>query len=188
MEPEVSANFQDIEPGWSCIYFTHPPRLANSRLHSLLQFLEKWRQANPMRRIVHFQVIRDKKIVRGLNVFWSTFEHLRDKSKIAHFTIHEEVRDLYGHEYCEALMQDALHFAEDNPLPESNVVLISRRKIAIVIFRTSGQSLVCTLDRLLPVLPVQFSEGLRAEFARWIQTEERGYFCSTLPSGFELEL
>ena len=177
----VTTSFQDIEPGWSCINFTQPPRLKKSRLHSLLQSLESWRQSHPMRRIERIQVLKDNGTVRGLNVMWSIFEHLQDQSKIAHFNIDEEVRDLYGHEYNEALMEDAIGFASENPTPGMKVVLVSRRKIAIVIIRQDGQAYVMTFAKFLATLEGSVANDISFKFDEWGAQNDQGYFCTLLP-------
>ncbi len=186
MVDEVEANFQDVEDGWSSIFFKHPPRLSKSRLHSLLSFLEKWRKTHPMRRIEQLQVIQDKELVRGLNIFWSTFEHLVETSRIEHFTIDEEVRDMYGHEYCEALMQDVSNFAADNAVPETDVAIVSRRMIATILLRNSKRAIMCTFDRLTRSLPADVIASVQPELTQWLQTEGQGYFCFNVPTNLEI--
>jgi hypothetical protein len=186
MDGEVAASFQDFEDGWSCIFFQNPPRLAKSRLHSLLSFLENWRHNHPMRRIEQLQVVQDKELVRGLNIFWSTFEHLVESSRIEHFTIDEEVRNLYGHEYCEALMQDVSNVAADNASPESDVAIVSRRMIVTILLRNSKRAIMCTYDRLARSLPKDVIESVQPELTQWLQTEGQGYFCFNVPTDLEI--
>ena len=185
MDPSsVTTSFQDIEAGWSCINFSQPPRLKKSRLHSLLQSLERWRQNHPMRRIERIQVVKDDGIIRGLNIMWSIFEHLQEQSKIAHFNIDEEVCDLYGHEYNEALVEDAIGFASENPTPGMNVVLVSRRKIAIVIIRQDGQAYVMTFGKFLATLESDVASDISTKFDEWGAQNDQGYFCTLLPEEY----
>lgn len=187
MDPSsVTTSFQDIEAGWSCINFSQPPRLKKSRLHSLLQSLERWRQNHPMRRIERIQVVKYDGTVRGLNVMWSIFEHLQEQSKIEHFNIDEEVRDLYGHEYNEALMEDAIGFASENPSPGMNVVMISRRKIAIVIVPHNGQAYVMTFTKFLTTLESNSAKDISSQFDEWTTGNEQGYFCAVLPDDYRM--
>lgn len=180
----VTYVFQEIEPGWSCIHFSHPPKVQKSRFHALMQSLESWRQNFPMRRIERIQVVKSDAIVRGLNILWSAFEHFKEQSRIAHFHIDEELRNLYGHEYNEALMQDALGFAADNPLPGANVVLISRRRVAIVIVRQNQQAYLMTFARLLAALETDFARQIASQFDEWAIPDAQGYFCSVLPDEY----
>ena len=180
----VTYVFQEIEPGWSCIHFSDPPKVQKSRFHALMQSLESWRQNFPMRRIERIQVVKSDGIVRGLNILWSAFEHFKEQSTIAHFHIDEELRTLYGHEYNEALMQDALGFAADNPLPGANVVLVSRRRVAIVIVRQKQQAYLMTFARLLATLQVDFAMQIGSQFDAWAIPEAQGYFCSVLPDEY----
>ena len=182
MEPTgVSTHFHDVEPGWTCVYFESAPRHKRSRYHALLRALEGWRERNPTRRIERIQFVKNQGVVRGLNILWSLFEHLVEQSSIAHFQIDEEVRDLYGHEYNEALMRDATAFALDVALPAENIALVSRRKIAIVITRHDRQAYVMTLDKLVATLEPHFARSFLKEFDRWSLHNEKGFFSAMLP-------
>ena len=186
MEPsEVKTSFQDIETGWSCIFFASPPKLAKSRFHALLQALETWRISHPMRRVESIQVVKSGRKVRGLNVMWSMFEHLQKQSRILHFQIDEELRDLYGHEYVEALMSDAVGFAADNPTPSENLVMVSRRKVAIVINRRDGQSYLMTFDKFLKSIDLSLAADIGSQFDAWCAQNEQGYFCAVLPDDLQ---
>ena len=112
----VTYVFQEIEPGWSCIHFSDPPKVQKSRFH--------------------------------------------------------------------ALMQDALGFAADNPLPGTNVVLVSRRRVAIVIVRQKQQAYLMTFARLLATLQVDFAMQIGSQFDAWAIPEAQGYFCSVLPDEY----
>ena len=153
-------------------------------MHALHQSLESWRQMHPTRRIERIQVVRGGGKVRGLNVLWSIFEHMQVQLKIAHFKIDVEVRDLYGHEYNEALMEDANGFSSKNPLPAMNVVMISRRRIAIVITRQNGQAYVKTLAKFLATLESNAAKDISSQFDEWTTGNEQGYFCSVLPEDY----
>lgn len=180
----VTSVFQDIEPGWSCIFFSHPPKVRKSRFHVLMQSLESWRENFPMRQIDRVQVVKAGGIVRGLTVLWSIIEGIADRSQIAHFQIDEELRDLYGHEYNEALMHDALGFAAENPAAATNVALVSRRRVAIVIVQQTQQAYLMTFAKLLAMLDVQFAEQLTSQFDVWTTPDAQGYFYSVLPDEF----
>lgn len=185
MDPSsVTSVFQDIEPGWSCIYFSHPPKVRKSRFHVLMQSLESWRENFPMRQIERIQVVKADGIVRGLTVLWSIIEGYSDQSQIAHFQIDEELRDLYGHEYNEALMHDALGFAAENPASAANVVLVSRRRVAIVIVQQTHQAYLMTFAKLLAAFDVQFAEQLALQFDAWATPDSQGYFYSVLPDNY----
>jgi hypothetical protein len=188
MDSGVTTNFHDFEPGWTCIFFETPPRLKKSRAHVLLQSLETWRQHYPMRRIESIQFVKHKQLVRGLNILWTPFEHLQEQSKIVHFNIHQDVRDLYGHEYNEALMADAIQFANDNPAPTANVVLVSRRRIAIVITRHDQHAYVLTFDQFLSTFPEDHRPKVIGDFDAWIATNEQGYFCAILPDEYRISM
>jgi len=181
----VTTVFQDIEPGWSCLHFSHPPKLQKSRLHALMHALENWRKNFPVRRIERIQVVKAGGIVRGLNVLWSMFESESGQSTIAHFQIDEELRDLYGHEYNEALMHDALGFAAKNSTSAANVVLVSRRRVAIVIVQQTQHAYLMTFAKLLAALDVQFAEQLVSQFDAWATPEAQGYFYSVLPDAYD---
>ena len=180
----VTSVFQDIEPGWSCIYFSHPPKVRKTRFHVLMQSLESWRENFPMRQIDRIQVVKAGGIVRGLTVLWSIMEGYSDQSQIAHFQIDEELRDLYGHEYNEALMHDALGFAAENLPAAANVVLVSRRRVAIVIAQQTQQAYLMTFAKLLAALDVQFAEQLLSQFDAWATPDAQGYFFSALPDAY----
>ena len=184
MERSVKVNFWDIEPGWSCIYFTRPPRLKKSRLHSLFTFLEDWRRQHPMRRIERVQVAKDRRLVRGLNVYWSIFEHLQERLQIKQFQIDEEIRELYGHEYAEALMQDAAAFASRPGAPSGNIVLVSRRRVAVVLVRNSAQAYVTRLEKFQTMIAPDMAEDILKNFKIWLSLDEPGYFCAILPGNF----
>lgn len=185
MNSDVAAEFQDMEPGWSCIYFSRPPKREESRLHSLLCFLEKWRAEHPTRRIVQLQIVEDRQQARALNIFWTTFEHLDVENRIEHFTIDTQVKDLYGQEYCEALMHDAAAFAADNHLPDTNVLMVSKRRIAIVIIRATSQALLCLVDSLITRLRPELSTQLALELPQWMASNRQGYYCMSLPNDFQ---
>ena len=180
----VTSVFQDIEPGWSCIYFSHPPKVRKSRFHVLMQSLESWRENFPMRRIERIQVVKAGGIVRGLTVLWSILDGHSDQSQIAHFQIDEELRDLYGHEYNEALMHDALGFAAENPTAAANVVLVSRRRVAIVIVKQTQQAYLMTFAKLLAAFDGKFAEQLASQFDAWATPDAQGYFFSVLPDSY----
>ncbi len=185
MDPSsVTSVFQDIEPGWSCIYFSQPPKVRKSRFHVLMQSLESWRENFPSRQIDRIQIVKAGGIVRGLNVLWSIIEGESGQSQIAHFQIDEELRNLYGHEYNEALMHDALGFAAENPTAAANVVLVSRRRVAIVIAQQNQQAYLMTLAKLLSGLDVKFAEQLVSQFDAWATPEAQGYFYSVLPDTY----
>jgi hypothetical protein len=57
-QPMVSCNIQEIEPGWTLIYFTQSPGLKKTRLHSLLNFVENWKKDNPTHRSFASRSIR----------------------------------------------------------------------------------------------------------------------------------
>ncbi len=137
-----------------------------------------------MRRIEQVQVVENNGIVRGLIVLWSIFEHLQEQSKIEHFSIDQEVRDLYGSEYCEALMEDALGFASENPIPGVNALLVSRRMVAIVMVRRSAQARVTTFEKFLASIENGLAEELRTKFDEWQSHNDQGYFCAVLPDDY----
>ena len=137
-----------------------------------------------MRQIDRIQVVKAGGIVRGLTVLWSITEGYSDQSQIAHFQIDEELRDLYGHEYNEALMHDALGFAAENLPAAANVVLVSRRRVAIVIAQQTQQAYLMTFAKLLAALDVQFAEQLVSQFDAWATPDAQGYFFSALPDAY----
>ncbi len=138
-----------------------------------------------MRQIERIQVVKAAGIVRGLTVLWSIIEGYSDQSQIAHFQIDEELRDLYGHEYNEALMHDALGFAAENPTAAANVVLVSRRRVAIVIVQQTQQAYLMTFAKLLAALNGQLAEQLASQFDAWATPDAHGYFYSVLPDAFQ---
>jgi hypothetical protein len=187
--PTVSCNIQEIEPGWTCIFFTHPPRLKRSRLHSLLNFVEKWKKVNPTHRIERIQVVRDGKKVRGINLFWTLFEHLLKQPEF-HFTLDPEVRNLYGHEYIEAIMQNAQNFLAEKHMPGANVLLVSRRHIATIMLPESGRGFVTTFQKFfdsISTLP-DFAKLVERDFTRWLNSDEHGYFCVRLLDDFDFSM
>ncbi len=137
-----------------------------------------------MRQIDRIQVVKGGGIVRGLTVLWSIIEGYSDQSQIAHFQIDEELRDLYGHEYNEALMHDALGFAAENLPAAANVVLVSRRRVAIVIVQQTQRAYLMTFAKLLAALDVQFAEQLVSQFDAWATPDAQGYFHSVLPDAY----
>ena len=182
---DVTYVFQDIEPGWSSIHFSQPPRMQSSRLHALMQSREFWRQEHPVRRIERIQVVKAGGIVRGLNVLWSIFEHLKNQSAIRHFTIDPELRDLYGHEYNEALMHDAMGFPIDHSISGRNVVLVSRRRVAIIIIQKDHQAWLMTFAKFLNTLDISLATQLSQQFDAWATQETQGYYCSVLPDAYQ---
>jgi hypothetical protein len=185
-QPMVSCNIQEIEPGWTCIYFTQPPRLKRSRLHTLLNFVEKWKHDNPAYRIEQIQVVRDGKQVRGINLFWTLFEHLLEQPEFQ-FTLDPEVRSLYGHEYIEAIMQNAQNFLAEKHLPGANVLLVSRRHIASILLQRSSRGFVTTFQKFFDSLSTspEIASVIEVDFARWLNSDEQGCFCVRLPEEFD---
>lgn len=149
-----------------------------------MQSLDGWRQDNPMRRIESIQVVESAGVVRGLVLLWSLFEQLQEVSKIAHFTIDEEIREQYGHEYAEALMLDAIGFAAENRSPDKSVVLITHRRVVIVIIRPDGQAYVRSLDKFLDSIEDSIAQEISKQFEQWQNTGEPGFLVVLLPDQF----
>jgi len=53
------------------------------RLHCFLDLLQQWRIQYPARVISDIQIIKDKDIVRSINISWSLFEKLSSKREFA---------------------------------------------------------------------------------------------------------
>ena len=105
---------------------------------------------------------------------------------ITHFNIDEEVRDLYGHEYAEALMHDAVGFAAENQSPDKTVALVSRRRVVIVIVRPGGQAFVTTWQKFLNSIENSLVHEISGQFEDWQLVNEQGFFCIVLPGEYTL--
>ncbi len=116
----VTVGIREMEPGFTMFVFEAPPRLALSRLHCLLGTLNEWRTHYPERRVEDLQIVRDKGLVRGLNVFWSLFENQTPRHNF-NFHVFDEVTAMYGQEYLEALMEDSAKFMAEAKEPIKSV-------------------------------------------------------------------
>ncbi len=189
MDPnEIEFNIHDIEPGWTCITFNKPPKLAKSRTHALLQFLETWRERHPARRIEKIEFVQDGALVRGLNLFWSAFTHAEVKTGVDEFKVDDEVESMYGLEYAEALMHDALAASAVHAIGVDKILMISKRLIAIIILRKERLAFITTHEKFLSVMNKDYVRQTTEGFEHWKQQASNGYFCATLPFDFEWKI
>ncbi len=184
----ITFHIQDMELGWTCVSFAKPPRVAKSRTHALIQFLESWRQNHPTRRIEKIEFVEDSQMVRGINIFWSVFEHLRTESMIDEFTVDEDVEKMYGLEYAEALMQDALAASANNAIGVDKSLMVSKRLIAIVILRPERMAFLTSFHKLISTMDEDFAAKIAKDFERWKTQETNDYFCTTLPAEFKWKM
>ena len=182
---QVTFNVQDVEPGWTCVSFIKPPRLAKSRTHALVTFLESWRQNHPTRRVGKIEFVEDGDIVRCLNIFWSVFGQVETESMLDEFKVDEELENMYGLEYAEALMHDALAVAANNARGMGKILMISKRLIAIIILRHRRIAFLTTYDKFISVMDEDFVSRFAKSFEHWRRQETNDYLCIGLPEDFE---
>lgn len=184
---EVTIEVKEIEPGFTMFVFVAPPRLAQSRLHCLLDTLNDWRNRFPERRVEDLQIIRDKGWVRGLNVFWSLFENTKGPLNF-NFHVHNDVTAMYGKEYLEALMHDASKFMAEVKQPHPVCALMSRREIVIVAFKARAEGSILPYELFLKTLSPSLAEAVVESFADFKRSDSPGYHVVALPDSYDLTM
>jgi hypothetical protein len=180
---EVTVGIRELEPGFTMFVFDAPPRLAQSRLHCLLNTMNSWRNHFPERRVEDLQIVRDKGLVRGLNVFWSLFENKKGPHTF-NFQVHNDVTAMYGKEYLEALMHDSSKFMTEVKQPHPVCALLSRREIVIVAYQTRAEGSILTYELFLKTLAPPFAEAVDASFAEFKRSDTQGYHVVALPDSY----
>lgn len=182
----------EIGPGWTMFRFDTQPVAEIRRVHCLIDFVYKWCQEWPDRRIEDIQIVRDGGVVRAMNVFWTVFDPAIAMAAQAesnfHFNVYAGIRDKYGDEYVEAIIQDALQWLANATIAGPAVALLSRRRIAIVAYRDQGRGFVTEMPMLFEHIPDEPRRAIELDFEAWLRTDQPGYFVLPLPPGLRLNL
>ena len=92
---------------------------------------------------------------------------------------------MYGLEYAEALMHDALAVSAVHAIGVDKLLMISKRLIAIIILRQDRLAFVTTHEKFLSVMDEDYVDKIAETFERWRQQASNDYFCTTLPVDLE---
>jgi hypothetical protein len=174
----MTITVQEVEPGWTLLSFQKPPRLAKTRFHALLQFVEGWRTSNPTRRIEAVVPCEHNSLVRGVNIYWSIFEHLVPALSNYKFVVDPDIRDRYGHEYCEAIVSEASGFLASFATMKRNAVLVSKRRVAAVFARDKNEVEVVWFEQFLQSIDSVLATEISQQFDDWLEAnkESHGYY------------
>ena len=157
------------------------------RLHCFLDLLQQWRIQYPARVISDIQIIKDKDIVRSINISWSLFEKLSSKREFA-FNVIQNVIDKYGSKYLEALTDDASDFLIHDKHPIEGAALLSKREVVMVVKKSLKPCYIITYEDLLTLLPASKVAVVEASFHKFKMEEDSGYHVVPLPPDFAIEI
>lgn len=180
---EVTIGIKEIEPGFTMFVFEAPPRLSQSRLHCLLDTLNDWRNRHPERRVEDLQIVRDKGLVRGINIFWSLFENTNGPLNF-NFQVHNDVTAMYGKEYLEALMHDSAKFMAEVKQPHPVCALLSRREIVIVAYKARAEGFILPYELFLKTVAPPIAESIDKSFAEFKRSDSPGYHVVPLSNSY----
>jgi hypothetical protein len=178
-----SVTAREMEPGYTMFFFQAAPRITESRLHCLLFTFGDWCREHPERIVSDLQIVKDKDLVRALNVFWFSPVESSVRQDF-NFQVHKDVTDKYGTEYLEALMEDTAKFIVGVNQPHDVCALISRRDVVIVAYRRRKEGQVLEYEKFRKSLARSFAESVDKSFAEFKRSDAPGYHVIPLPDAF----
>ena len=113
------------------------------------------------------------------------FGQAETESMLDEFKVDEELENMYGLEYAEALMHDALDVVANNARGFDKILMISKRQIAIIILRQKRIAYLTTYEKFISVMDEEFLRRFVESFEQWRRKETNDYLCTSLPEDFE---